>query len=126
MTTAQPLFDTLPKTMPLGVLSDSGKLDPPLLRKCLGFKTADLAKAAGAPLNSVRFDHKMPAAVEQRLIEIAVICERVGAYFNGDLQKTVLWFKLPNPLLGGVSPRDMIRLGRFRKLAQFVSSALEG
>ena len=125
MPAAQSLFSTLPKNTPLGVLSSSGEVVPNRLRECLGFKAADLAKATGAPVSSVRFDDKMPSAVRQRLIEIAVICEKVGEYFDGDLNKTVLWFKLPNPMLGGVSPRDMIRLGRFRKLAQFVSSALE-
>jgi len=35
-----------------------------------------------------------------------------------------LWFRLPNPLLGDVSPRDMIRYGRYAKLQEFVMDAL--
>jgi hypothetical protein len=35
-----------------------------------------------------------------------------------------LWFKTPNPLLGDIAPRDMIRIGRFKKLRQFILQAL--
>jgi hypothetical protein len=37
----------------------------------------------------------------------------------------MLWFKVPNPLLGDVAPRDMIRFGRYKKLLKFIQSALE-
>lgn len=119
---AESLFSTLPKNLPLGVLSDKGVVDPTRLKKCLGFKNEDLKKATGS--RTIRFDERMPEAVRQRAIEIAVICELVGAHFDGDLDKTILWFTLPNPLVGGISPRDMVRYGRFKKLAQFVRSAL--
>jgi hypothetical protein len=36
-----------------------------------------------------------------------------------------LWFKTKNPLLGSISPRDMIRYGRYEKLRRFVMEALE-
>jgi len=36
----------------------------------------------------------------------------------------VAWFKARNPLLGDVSPRDMIRLGRYEKLRKFIISAM--
>ena len=39
--------------------------------------------------------------------------------------KTKLWFQTPNPMLGNVSPRDMIRLGRYNKLVRFVTQAME-
>jgi hypothetical protein len=34
-----------------------------------------------------------------------------------------LWFKTRNPLLGDISPRDMIRLGRFERLRKFIINA---
>jgi uncharacterized protein (DUF2384 family) len=46
------------------------------------------------------------------------------AQFFGDEQKTVLWLKTPNPLLGDMTPRDMIRIGRFKKLRRFIQNAL--
>ena len=91
----------------------------------LDFKKADVARIAGVSLASVRFDHKMPRQVRDRLIEVATLCELVAQYFRGDVVKTALWFKAANPLLGHVSPREMIRLGRCDKLRRFVMDALE-
>ena len=56
--------------------------------------------------------------------ELTVLCEQVVGFFEGDVAKTALWFRLPNPLLGVGSPRDMIRYGRYAKLQQFVADAL--
>jgi hypothetical protein len=36
-----------------------------------------------------------------------------------------LWFQTKNPLLGNISPRDMIRYGRYEKLRRFIMNALE-
>lgn len=44
--------------------------------------------------------------------------------FFKDPEKTRLWFKLPNPLLGDLSPNKMIRLGRYKKLLKFVKQSL--
>lgn len=90
----------------------------------LGLKKADVAKVSGVSQASVRFDHKIPKDVLDRLTEIANVCELVAQHFAGDAAKTALWFRTPNPLLGGVSPRDMIRFGRYGKLLRFVTEAL--
>jgi hypothetical protein len=50
----------------------------------------------------------------------------MAGYFNGDKAKTALWFRVKNPALGGVSPRDMIRYGRYKKLELFIRNALAG
>lgn len=55
--------------------------------------------------------------------EWAVAINLVGNYFK-DEQKTILWFHTSNPLLGEMSPRDMIRLGRFKKLLSFIQNAV--
>ena len=60
------------------------------------------------------------------LQRLKYICERVAGYFKGDAQKTFLWFSLPNTLLGGISPIEMIKLGRYKKLYHFVQNALAG
>jgi hypothetical protein len=57
-------------------------------------------------------------------LEIERLCEQVVGFFEGDVAKTALWFRLPNPLLGDVSPRDMIRFDRYGKLRQYVMGAL--
>jgi hypothetical protein len=50
----------------------------------------------------------------------------VAQAFDGDVEKAVAWFKARNPLLGDVSPRDMIRLGRYERLRKFIIAAMMG
>src|ERR1700693_1972148 len=69
----------------------------------LEFTKADTAKIAGVSVASVRFDHKMPREVRDRLMELATLCELIAEHFRGDVVKTALWFKTANPLLGQVS-----------------------
>lgn len=65
----------------------------------------------------------MPLELRERLNEWAVILNLVGEYFQ-DQQRVILWLQTSNPLLGDVSPRDMIRVGRYKKLLKFVQTAL--
>lgn len=92
----------------------------------LDLDTNDVSRGLDINKKSVRYDEKIPKELLQRLQEIAVICELVAIYFNGDIEKTALWFKIKNPALGGLAPRDMIRFGRFKKLEKFVRNALAG
>lgn len=85
----------------------------------------DLSKLAKVARSSVRFDDAIPAAVAERLREIANIANLVAEYFNGDAGKVSLWFELPNPMLGHVSPATMIRGNRCRRLLNFVLEARE-
>jgi hypothetical protein len=81
---------------------------------------SDLGKLGKVAKSSVRFDEKIPQPVADRLREIGNIANLVAEYFQGDAQKVELWFRLPNPMLGNISPRDMIRLGRYERLLNFV------
>ena len=83
----------------------------------------DVSKMAGISKSSVRYDDRIPKELKDRLEEIANICQKVAEYFNGDVAKTALWFKASNPLLGNISPRDMIRIGRYKKLMKFIMEA---
>jgi hypothetical protein len=85
----------------------------------------DLSKLAKVARSSVRFDDAIPAAVAERLREIANIANLVAEYFEGDASKVGLWFELPNPMLGNVSPATMIRGKRCRRLLSFVLEARE-
>jgi hypothetical protein len=84
----------------------------------------EVARVAGVSSASVRWDQKIPREVLDRLTEIAVVCSLVAQFFEGDAVKTKLWFQTRNPLLGDLSPRDMIRYGRHEKLRRFVTDAL--
>lgn len=57
--------------------------------------------------------------------DLSRLCEQVVGFFDGNVAKAALWFRLPNPLLGDISPRDMIRDGRTEKLARFIDEALQ-
>jgi hypothetical protein len=86
---------------------------------------ADLGKISQVAKSSVRFDANIPEPVAERLREIANIANLVAEFFAGDAQKVGLWFEIANPMLGNVSPRDMIRIGRYKRLLNFVVSARE-
>ena len=90
----------------------------------VGLDRCEVARVAGVSAASVRWDQKFPREVLDRLTEIAVVCSLVAQFFEGDAVKTKLWFQTRNPLLGNLSPRDMIRYGRYEKLRRFVMDAL--
>ncbi|MCX7246307.1 MAG: hypothetical protein NTX31_01295 [Burkholderiales bacterium] len=90
----------------------------------LGLKKDDVSRLASVSPKSVRFDDAMPEPVRERLEEIGITINMVAKVFGGDVNKTVAWFRARNPLLGDVSPRDMIRLGRFERLRKFIINAM--
>jgi len=72
----------------------------------------------------VQLKSTMEAIIEARdkaekICEIACR-ELVLAFFDGNENKTKLWFKTDNPMLGGISAQAMIDIGRAPKLLQFV------
>lgn len=124
MSSPASLFDTIAKRDYLGFWANE-TLNARGVADFLDLDKRDVAKVAGVSPASVRFDQKIPKEVFDRLLEIANICGLVAQFFNGDAQKTALWFRTKNPLLGDISPRDMIRFGRYEKLHRFVIAALE-
>ena len=88
------------------------------------FKKEDISRATGINLASIRYDEKIPPELRDRIIEWANLLNLVAGFFKGDPQKTFLWFTISNPSLGNISPRDMIRVGRYKKLMSFVQNAL--
>lgn len=55
--------------------------------------------------------------------KLAGLLGKVAQVFDGDVDKTARWFRAKNPMLGDVSPLDMVRLGRFDRLELFVKRA---
>lgn len=119
----QAAFAHVAQTNHLHLFNEDGVADVKKAVDFLKLKKTDVAKVMGVPPASVRYDAKMPSGMAQRFMEIATICELVAEYFGGNIGKTVQWFTLPNPMLGEVSPRDMIRYGRYKKLLAFVLDA---
>jgi len=94
------------------------------VKEVLEFSKMDISKASHVPAESVRYDEKMPLELRERMTEWAIGLALVASHFN-DLDKTILWFRVPNPLLGGISPKDMIKVGRFKKLYKFIQTAID-
>jgi hypothetical protein len=118
----QSLFNNVPEGDPLNFWANHG-LDYDRLTEFLDLDKSAWSKVAGVSKSSVRFDERIPRDLKDRMEQIAVICSLVAEYFGGDVQKTALWFRTINPMLGDISPRDMIRLGRYMKLQKFINSA---
>lgn len=116
------LFNNIPKTDYFHFFK-GGSPEPKKVLRFLDYKKQDLAVLTGVSEKSIRFDERIPKEVEERMREWALAINLVGSYFQEE-EKTMLWFQTQNPLLGNLSPRDMIRLGRFKKLLHFIQSAL--
>jgi hypothetical protein len=120
------LFASVPEKNYLDLQDADGSYNAKKVAEFLKLNRRDLARAVSIPLSSVRFDERMTPELKKRITEIAVICEQVAGYFKGNVQKTSLWFSLPNTLLGNISPLHMIKLGRYKKLYHHVQNALAG
>lgn len=117
------IFGTVPKQDYLSFFEK----DRPVYNRIidfLDFKKEDISRATEVPLSSVRYDTKIPKELHERIKEWAILLNLVAEYFKGDAKKTALWFMTPNPLLGNITPRDMIRFGRYKKLFKFIFNAL--
>ncbi len=121
--TAQALFGNVPQTDPIGFFKGT----QPDYKKAvdfLKFRKEDVSVATNVPKSSVRYDKKIPKELQERIQEWAIAINLVASYFNNQ-EKTMLWFQMPNPMLGSIAPKDMIRLGRFKKLYKFIQTALD-
>lgn len=92
----------------------------------LNLQQKEVSRATGQTKNSIRYDDRMPCELKERLEEIGNVINLTAGFFNGDLKKTMLWFNTKNPLLGDISPKDMIAYGRYEKLRKFVVNAISG
>ncbi len=120
---AHRIFDTVSRSNSLKFWADHG-LNYERVRDTVGLTNDDLSRVAQVSKSSVRFDERIPPLLKERMEQIANCCQKIADHFDGNAQKTSLWFMTPNPMLGNISPRDMIRYGRFTKLQRFIVGAL--
>ena len=116
------LFDTIPQDALL--FGRGPAFQPKLVADWLGLDKGELSRIASVSRSSVRYDAAAPRALIERLEEIANIANMVAQIFDDDGAKTALWFRTKNPMLGDVSPRDMVRLGRHDRLRKFIVRAV--
>ncbi len=119
------LYNTVPLTDPLNFRDNHGTLDYSGVSRFLDFDKNELSKLGGVSRKTVRLDERIPKELKDCLEQIASICNLVAEFFDGDPVKTALWFRTPNPMLGDMSPRDMIRYGRYKRLQKFILRARE-
>lgn len=125
MTLSKPsLFRTSPPDY-FHLFDQNAFVDGEKVIKLLKYKKEDVSIATNIPLSSIRYEEKrMPEELRERLTQWATALNLVAGFFH-DEKKTIIWFSMPNPLLGGMTPRDMIRVGRFKKLLNFIQTALD-
>jgi hypothetical protein len=122
MQTGIGLFDIVPPdVMQFG---QGGAFVPKKVPDLLDLRKEDVSRLSGVALSSVRYDDAIPAPMRERLEEVAHTINMVASLFAGDANKTAAWFKARNPTLGDISPRDMIRLGRYERLRKFIINAI--
>ncbi|MBX3695327.1 MAG: DUF2384 domain-containing protein [Steroidobacteraceae bacterium] len=120
---AASLFRTVARTDPLKFWSGQA-LDYERVREFADLDTSEVARLTGLKKSSVRYDERAPKELREHFALIANICNLVFGFFDDDV-KTRLWLTTPNPMLGNITPRDMIRTGRHAKLLRFITDALE-
>ncbi len=112
------LFSNVAKSDPLSFFSNHGLKSPQEVAHFLDLNEKDISKMAGVAKASIRWDDRIPKSVLHRMEEIANVCSLVAVYFDGDPARTALWFSTP------ITPRDMLRFGRYGKQVEFVTEAL--
>lgn len=117
------LFDTVPQKDYFGFF-DNGKLNSKKVVEFFDYQKKEVSQATGIPEDSIRYDKRMPQKLHENLMAWASAVTLV-ANFLEDPQKTVLWFQIPNPLLGNISPKEMIRFGRYKKLLNFIQNSID-
>ncbi len=118
------LLNHISKNDPCHLFMESGAPDAQKVLGLLKFTKQELAVATNTPISSIHYDDKMSQELKDCLLEWAVALNLVAIFFNNDIHKTTLWFSTPNPLLGDISPREMIIVGRFKKLYAFIQTTL--
>lgn len=116
------LFDTVPEDILNFGYGDM--FDAIRVPTLLGLKKEDVSRLASISIKSVRYDDGIPEQLRERLKEIASTINMVAKAFDGDVDKTTSWFRTRNPMLGDVSPSEMIRLGRYDRLRKFIINGM--
>ena len=118
------IMATVARTDPLH-LHDNHGMNYRRVAEIVNLNRNDLSHMTAVKLDRVRFDRQIPKAIRIRLEEIANIISLVAEYFDGNAERTALWFRTKNPALGDTSPQDMLRMNRHNNLRSFILSARE-
>jgi hypothetical protein len=119
------IFAVVPEGDLFGIKTN-GSFDYQEAARFLDMNKKAVARAAGVSEASVRYDARMPNDLKEFFLELISVVALVSNQFKEDREKTRLWFSMPNPLLGGVTPIQMILLGKHKKLIKFIQRSING
>ncbi len=75
-------------------------------------------------LDLTREHNGNPATADQFVVKLAFLANTVTSCFQSEA-KSAAWFRAVNPLLGGLSPIEMIAHGRINRLERWIEGALQ-
>jgi len=124
--TSENLFASVADKDYFHFFNQSGVPDARRIAETLNYRRREVSVATDIPYNKVRLEpDRIPKELVERVTEWATAINLVAEHFQ-DTKKAILWFHTPNPMLGSISPREMIITGRFKKLLKFIQIALSG
>lgn len=78
----------------------------------------------------MQMDSKLPLKHESKAnpknITYQQVLKEIIEFFNYDKDKALVWYMTKNPLLGDISPFEMVKIGKGQKLMKFIRSQLDG
>ena len=88
----------------------------------LDIPKAQLANAFGFSSDQLRVE-RMSKKTTESFSQLAASIEQVSNILSNNKDKTIAWFNIPNAHFGGSSPKELILIGKFRKIQNFIFSS---
>ena len=122
-----PIFNTVPKNDIFGLYNkNKGHLKYQAVANTINFNRQEVSKATRININAVKYkEDEIPDKIKEFFISITWLLHTTHTYLK-DKDKVIKWLDSPNPACGGYSPKDMIRMGQYKKLVRIVSCYAEG
>jgi hypothetical protein len=115
------ILNSLPQNK-LGLYNESGEVLIDNTCEFLELSKAELASALGVSYDQIR-QARLTGKARDRVEQLASALGYVADAFDGDLKKTLFWIRTPNLNFGGLSPRQLIIRGKYKKVIDFIISA---
>ena len=120
-----PIFNTVPKNDVFGVY-DKGRIRYKAVATAINFNRQEISKATRINISAVKYkESEIPAKIKEFFMAMTWLLYTTHAHLQNK-DKVLQWLDSPNPSCGGFSPKDMIRMGQYKKLVNIVSCYAEG
>ena len=119
------IFNTVPKNDVFGFYEE-GRIKYKEIAKTLDLKRHDISRATRVSIDSVRYEeNKIPGNMKEFMTNMIWLLHVTHEHLK-DKHKVIQWINSPNPVCGGLSPKDMICMGQYKKLVKIVASYTQG